>query len=72
MDESVQAKVADLQQKLNSDGLRVIAVACKTIPLEQSHCAIADESDLILLGHSDLLLCANSICQNLVYREIWV
>jgi len=51
MDESVHTKVADLQQKLNSDGLRVIAVAYKTIPLEQSHCAIADESDLILLGN---------------------
>jgi P-type Mg2+ transporter len=51
MDESVHAKVADLQQKLNSDGLRVIAVAYKKIPLEQAHCAIADESDLILLGN---------------------
>jgi P-type Mg2+ transporter len=51
MDESVHTKVADLQQKLNSEGLRVIAVAYKTIPLEQSHCAIADESNLILLGN---------------------
>ena len=32
-------------------GLRVISVAYKTIPLEQSHCAIADESNLILLGN---------------------
>jgi P-type Mg2+ transporter len=51
MDESVHNKVADLQKKLNSDGLRVIAVAYKKIPLEQAHCAIADESDLILLGN---------------------
>jgi P-type Mg2+ transporter len=51
MDESVHNKVADLQRKLNSDGLRVIAVAYKKIPLEQTHCAIADESDLILLGN---------------------
>ncbi len=51
MDESVHTRVADLQQKLNSDGLRVIAVAYKTIPPEQSHYAIADESDLILLGN---------------------
>jgi P-type Mg2+ transporter len=51
MDDSVHKKVADLQQKLNSDGLRVIAVAYKKIPLEQAHCAIADESDLILLGN---------------------
>jgi P-type Mg2+ transporter len=51
IDDSVHTRVADLQQKLNSDGLRVIAVAYKTIPLEQSHCEIADESDLILLGN---------------------
>jgi P-type Mg2+ transporter len=51
MDASVHTRVADLQQKLNSDGLRVIAVAYKTIPRSQSHCAIADESDLILLGN---------------------
>jgi P-type Mg2+ transporter len=51
MDASVHTRVADLQQKLNSDGLRVIAVAYKTIPLEQSHCVIADESNLILLGN---------------------
>ncbi len=47
----VHTRVADLQQKLNSDGLRVIAVAYKTILPEQSHYAIADESNLILLGN---------------------
>ncbi len=51
MDNSVHTKVADLQQKLNSDGLRVIAVSYKKIPLDQAHCTIADESDLILLGN---------------------
>jgi P-type Mg2+ transporter len=51
IDDSVHTRVADLQQKLNSDGLRVIAVAYKTIPLDRSHCSIADESDLILLGN---------------------
>jgi P-type Mg2+ transporter len=51
IDDSVHTRVADLQQKLNSDGLRVIAVAYKEIPLEQSHCSIDDESDLILLGN---------------------
>ena len=51
MEDSVHTKVADLQKKLNSDGLRVISVAYKTIPLEQSHYAIADESNLILLGN---------------------
>ena len=51
MDESVHTKVADLQQKLNSEGLRVIAVAYKVMPPDQSHYAIADESDLVLLGN---------------------
>ncbi|AFZ01751.1 magnesium-translocating P-type ATPase [Calothrix sp. PCC 6303] len=51
MDESVHTKVADLQQKLNSDGLRVIAVAYKVMPPEQAHYAVADESDLVLLGN---------------------
>ena len=51
IDESVHTKVADLQQKLNSDGLRVIAVAYKIMPPDQSHYAISDENDLILLGN---------------------
>jgi len=51
MDESVHTKVADLQQKLNSEGLRVIAVAYKVMPPEQAHYAITDESDLVLLGN---------------------
>jgi len=51
MDESVRTKVADLQQKLNSDGLRVIAVAYKVMPPDQSHYAIPDESNLVLLGN---------------------
>jgi P-type Mg2+ transporter len=51
MDDSVHTKVADLQQKLNSDGLRVIAVAYKVMPPDQSHYGITDESDLILLGN---------------------
>lgn len=51
MDDSARTKVADLQKALNSDGLRVIAVAYKVMPPNQSHYAIADESDLILLGN---------------------
>ena len=51
MDESVRTKVAALQQKLNADGLRVIAVAYKVMPPEQAHYAIADESELVLLGN---------------------
>ncbi len=51
MDESVHTKVANLQEKLNADGLRVVAVAYKVMPKNQSHYAITDESDLILLGN---------------------
>ena len=51
MDQSVHTKVADLQQKLNADGLRVIAVAYKVMPPDQCHYAISDESDLVLLGN---------------------
>ena len=51
MDDAAHVRVADLQHKLNSDGLRVIAVAYKVMPPDQSHYAIADESNLILLGN---------------------
>ena len=51
MDDSARTKVADLQKSLNSDGLRVIAVAYKVMPPDQAHYAINDESDLILLGN---------------------
>ncbi|PZV18837.1 MAG: magnesium-translocating P-type ATPase [Pseudanabaena sp.] len=51
MDDSARTKVANLQKSLNSDGLRVIAVAYKVMPPDQAHYAISDESDLILLGN---------------------
>lgn len=51
MDESVHTKVADLQQKLNSEGLRVVAVAFKVMPPDQSHYSLSDESNLVLLGN---------------------
>ncbi|MEI6331321.1 MAG: magnesium-translocating P-type ATPase [Pseudanabaena sp. ELA645] len=51
INDSSRAKVTDLQQKLNSDGLRVIAVAYKVMPTDQSHYSISDESDLVLLGN---------------------
>jgi Mg2+-importing ATPase len=44
MDESAHTKVTNLQHELNGDGLRVIAVAYKVMPPDQSHYAIADES----------------------------
>lgn len=51
MDAAAHTKVVDLQKTLNSDGLRVIAVAYKVMPPDQAHYAINDESDLILLGN---------------------
>lgn len=51
MDDAAHNKVADLQKTLNSDGLRVIAVAYKVMPPDQAHYAINDESNLILLGN---------------------
>ena len=51
MDDTAHTKVVDLQKALNSDGLRVIAVAYKVMPPDQAHYAINDESDLILLGN---------------------
>jgi Mg2+-importing ATPase len=51
MNAAAHTKVVDLQKALNSDGLRVIAVAYKVMPPDQAHYAINDESDLILLGN---------------------
>ncbi|MFN5398625.1 MAG: magnesium-translocating P-type ATPase [Pseudanabaena sp.] len=51
IDAAAHTKVVDLQKALNSDGLRVIAVAYKVMPPDQAHYAINDESDLILLGN---------------------
>ena len=51
MDDTAHTKVVDLQKALNSEGLRVIAVAYKVMPSDQAHYAINDEIDLILLGN---------------------
>jgi Mg2+-importing ATPase len=48
-DESRQA-VARLDDTLNNDGLRVIAVAYKEVPLQSAPYSLADETDLILVG----------------------
>jgi Mg2+-importing ATPase len=39
-----------MAEDLNSDGFRAVAVAYKELPQQQSQYAVADESDLILLG----------------------
>ncbi len=47
---SILEQVTRLNQELNEDGLRVIAVAYKELPLEQRSYSVADEHSLILLG----------------------
>jgi P-type Mg2+ transporter len=43
-------QVLDLNERLNNDGLRVIAVAYKEVPLRQGRYGVADESELTLVG----------------------
>jgi Mg2+-importing ATPase len=43
-------KVQSLTSRLNSDGFRVIAVACRTLQLSRPSYDVGDESDLTLLG----------------------
>jgi len=50
LDQSVYEQVIKLNQELNEDGLRVIAVAYKQLPIDQRSYSVADEQDLILLG----------------------
>jgi Mg2+-importing ATPase len=48
--EDTRQSVLRLNADLNNDGLRVIAVAYKEVPLQAKPYALADESDLILVG----------------------
>jgi Mg2+-importing ATPase len=50
VDASIQNQVIQLNQELNEDGLRVIAVAYKELPLDQCNYSVTDEHDLILMG----------------------
>ncbi len=45
------ARVQQVAHGLNEEGLRVVAVAMKTLPPAQTAYAVADESDLTLIGH---------------------
>jgi P-type Mg2+ transporter len=45
------AQTKRLQQELNEDGFRVIAVAYKELPPDQLNYSVADETNLILLGY---------------------
>jgi Mg2+-importing ATPase len=50
IDAAIKEQVARLNQELNEDGLRVIAVAYKELPLDQRIYSVADENNLILMG----------------------
>ena len=50
LDADVRQSVLRLNAALNDDGLRVIAVAYKEVPLQSEPYSLADEADLILVG----------------------
>jgi Mg2+-importing ATPase len=50
VDAAIHTQVNHLTRELNEDGLRVIAVAYKELPLDQRNYSVADEQDLILIG----------------------
>ncbi|MFN9622818.1 MAG: magnesium-translocating P-type ATPase [Cyanobacteriota bacterium] len=50
LDEAARQAVSQLNGALNDDGLRVIAVAYKEVPLQSEPYSLADEADLILVG----------------------
>jgi len=43
--------VQQVARQLNQEGLRVVAVAMKGLPLGQTHYSVADEADLTLIGY---------------------
>ncbi len=50
LDDDAREAVGRLNGALNDDGLRVIAVAYKEVPLQSEPYALVDEADLILVG----------------------
>ncbi len=51
IDDTALQQINQLKRELNEDGLRVIAVAYKELPLDQTQYSVADENHLILLGY---------------------
>jgi P-type Mg2+ transporter len=51
MSEQTLARVRELTGDLNEDGLRVVAVAIKQMPIDREICGLADESELTLVGY---------------------
>ena len=50
LDVAHRAAIADLAREMNEDGFRVVAVAHKDMPPEQTVYTVADECDLTLVG----------------------
>ncbi len=50
IDDAIRQQVLTLNEGLNNDGLRVIAVAYKEVPLQQIPYSLSDESDLTFVG----------------------
>ena len=51
LDAALLAQTKAVTARLNAEGLRVVAVAVKTLPPDQSTYSIADESGLTLIGY---------------------
>jgi len=51
LDDSHLAALRATSARLNADGFRVIAIACRELPSGQDSCTVADERDLTLLGY---------------------
>lgn len=51
LDGEVLARVHEVAAQLNREGLRVVAVAMKELPLDQTVFGVADESGLTLVGY---------------------
>jgi Mg2+-importing ATPase len=51
LDERHLRELKATASELNADGFRVIALAYKELPADQSICTVADENDLVLMGY---------------------
>jgi Mg2+-importing ATPase len=51
LDAALRARTQAVTDRLNGEGLRVVAVAVKTLPPGQASCSVADEAGLTLVGY---------------------
>lgn len=49
--DAVKTDILRTADDLNEDGMRVIALAQKAVPLNRDHFTVADESDMVLMGY---------------------